>query len=84
MTSKIADFLQQRCDLRTDQRFLNEVPSCNFKDIDYGTIDTYTAMNDSSDIVSKLQLEIKELKGKCQELKLKVQKMNATYVSTEI
>ena len=39
LTSKIA--LQQRCDLRTDQKDLGEVLSYNFIDIDPGTVGLY-------------------------------------------
>ena len=83
LTSKMAVSLQQRCDLRTDQKDLNEVPSCDF--VDPGTVDAYTAIDDTSDNrVCELQLEVKELKDKCQELKLEVQKMNAKCQKLEI
>ena len=76
LTSTIANSLQQRCDLRT---YLNEVPaSCTFADVDPGTVDAYTAIDDTSDnSVCELQLEVKELKDKHQELRLEVQKLNA-------
>lgn len=68
MTSKIAASLQQRCDLRTDHEISTEVPNCDSHDIDTGTIDTYTTTDTLDNRVWELELEVRELKAKRQEL----------------